>query len=56
MHLAIFLEKFLIYFQFLFQILKHVEFSTGSIFLFNDRFSVEPDRYTGQYIGLNRLN
>jgi hypothetical protein len=43
MHLAIFLENSLLFFQFLIQIWNHVKFSTNSVFL-NDR---EPVQYTG---------
>jgi hypothetical protein len=52
MHLAIFLENFLLIFKFLIQIWKHVKFSTNSVFWLNDREPVEPVRYTG----FNRLH
>jgi hypothetical protein len=48
MHLAIFLENFLLFLHFLIQIWKHVKFYTNSVFCLNDRELVEPVRYTGQ--------
>jgi hypothetical protein len=59
MHLAIFLENFLIFFNFYFKFENTSHSPLIRFFWFNDRFSVEPDRYTGRtdrYTDLNRLN
>jgi hypothetical protein len=59
MHLAIFLENFLIFFNFYFKFENTSHSPLIRFFWFNDRFSVEPDRYTGRtdrYTSLNRLN
>jgi hypothetical protein len=52
MHLAIFLENFLLFFQFLIQIWKHVKFHTNSVFFFNDREPVEPVRIPVKPVGI----
>jgi hypothetical protein len=59
MHLAIFLENFLIFFNFYFKFENTSNSPLIRFFLFNDRCPVEPDRYNGRtdrYTDMNRLN